>query len=66
VSSIVIKPAAISNVVRMGVVNEVLNFFSILFFIFSFILVVNLGLDIEEGRPTVLATFAPMALCPRS
>lgn len=58
----VIVPAAIDHVVNMGIVDEVADFFAALLIIFSFVFIVDFGLDIEEGVALVSATLATVIL----
>lgn len=59
---IIVKVAAIRNIIGVRIINEVLDFLTLLLFIFGLVLVFNLGLDIEEGSAVVLAPLAAMAL----
>jgi hypothetical protein len=54
--------AALCNVIRVGIVDEILDLLALLFFITLLILIVDLGLDIEEGIASVTAPFTPMTL----
>ena len=61
-SPIIVEVAALSNVVRMGIVDKVFDFFAILLLVFGLILVLDFGFDIEEGSAVVLAPLAAVAL----
>jgi hypothetical protein len=62
-SPIVVEVAALGNVVGMGIVDKVFDFFALFFFVFGLVLVLDFGFDIEEGSAVVLAPFAAVALC---
>lgn len=59
---IIIQAAALTFVVGMGVVDEVLYFLTVLLLILTLVLIVNLGLDIEESVSPVSSSLAAMAL----
>lgn len=62
-SPIVVEPIALGDVVRMGVVDEVLYLLTVFLLILGFVLVVDFGFDIEEAGGTVVSSpFAAMAL----
>lgn len=53
VTAVVVEAAALLDVVGVGVVDEVSYLFTFLLVVFALVLVVDLGLDIEEGSPAV-------------
>ena len=61
-SSIVFKTPNIGFIVGVSVVDEIFDLFTISLVILAFVLIVNLGLDIEESIAPVFATFSAMAL----
>jgi hypothetical protein len=60
--AIIVKVAALSNIIGMGIVDEVFYFFTLLLLILCFVFVLDFGFDIEEGGAMILATLAAMAL----
>ena len=63
VSPIIVEAAAVGNIVRVGIVDEVLYFFTVTNFVFSLVFVIDFGFDIEESSSTVLvATLASVTL----
>ena len=48
----------------MSVVDEVFYLLTVSLFILAFVLVIDLGLDIEKGRTPIFPTLAPMSLEP--
>ncbi len=62
-SSIVVEPTGLDDVIRMIIVNEALNLLAVLFIILALIFVFDLSLDIEElSSPVALVAFAPVTL----
>lgn len=61
-SPIVVQTCALSNIIRMGVVDEILYLFTVFLLILSLVFVVDLGLDIEEGIAPVALAFSTMTL----
>lgn len=62
VSPIIVEAAALGDIIGMLIVDKVLDLFALLLFVFGFVLVFNLGFDIEESSAVVLAAFAAVAL----
>ena len=61
-SSVVVEGTAVSDVIRVGIVDKVQLLLAFLLLIFGFVFVVDLGFDIDEGIAPVLATLATMVL----
>ncbi len=61
-SSVVIETRTFGHIVGVCVVDEVLNLLAVFLFVFAFVLVVDFGLDIEEGIASVTTSFPAMAL----
>lgn len=61
-SSVVVEGTAVSDVIRMGIVDEVQFLLAFLLLVFRFVFVVDLGFDIDESVAPVLATLAAMVL----
>lgn len=61
-TSVIIEASALSNVVGMGIVDEVFNLLAVFLLILSILFVVDFGLDIEEGGSAILSALATMSL----
>jgi hypothetical protein len=62
-SPIVVEALCVGDVVRMGVVDEVLYLLTVFLVILGFVLVVDFGFDIEEtGGAIVSSPLAAVAL----
>jgi hypothetical protein len=61
-SPIIVEVAALGDIVGVGIVDEVFDFFAVLLVVFGFVLVLDLGFDIEESSAVVLAPLATVAL----
>ncbi|VUC20121.1 unnamed protein product [Clonostachys rosea] len=48
-SSVVVEAVRVSDIIRMGVVDEALYFFAVSFLILAFVFVIDFGFDIEES-----------------
>lgn len=60
--AVIVQAGALGDVIRMGVVDEVLYLFAVFLLILSLIFIVDLGLDIEKGIASVAAALSAMAL----
>jgi hypothetical protein len=61
-SSIIIKSGALSNIIRMLVVDKVFDFLAVFLFVFAFILIVNFSFNIEKSIASIATSFSPMTL----
>lgn len=61
-SPIIVKSRALGDVVGVRVVDEILNLFAVFLLVLGLILVVDFGLDIEEGCPPVSPALPAMTL----
>lgn len=61
-SPIIVEVTTLGNIVGMGIVDEILDFFAILLVVFGFVFVFDFGFDIEKGSAVVLTPLATMAL----
>jgi hypothetical protein len=61
-SPIIVHPATVGNIVGVSIVDEVFNLLAVLLIVFTLVLVIDFGFDIEEGSALVLATLATAAL----
>jgi hypothetical protein len=62
VPSVVVEGTVVSDVIRVGIVDEVQLLLAFLLLIFGFVFVVDLSFDIDEGVAPVFATLAAMVL----
>lgn len=61
-SPIVVEMRALGDIVRMSMINEVPYFFTLSLLILGFVLVIDFGLDIEEGGTPVSPALATVTL----
>ena len=61
-SPIIVKVAALGNIVGVGIVDEVFDFFAVLLVVFGLVFVFDFGFNVEESSAVVLAPLAAMAL----
>jgi hypothetical protein len=61
-SPIIIETTVVDHVVGVGIVDEVFDFFTVLLIVLCLVLVFNLGFDIEESGPVVLAPLTTTTL----
>lgn len=61
-AAVVIEALSGGDIVGMVVVDEVLDFFAILFLVTVFVFVVDFGFDIEESIASVAASLPAVAL----
>ena len=61
-SPIIVEVAALGNIVGMGIVDEVFDFFAVLLVVFGLVFVFDFGFNVEESSAVVLAPLAAMAL----
>jgi hypothetical protein len=62
VSPIILEMPAVGNVIGVGVVNKIFNFFALFLVFFGFVLIFDFGFDIEESGAVILPALAAMAL----
>lgn len=62
-SAVVVHGARVGRVVGMRIVDEVTYLFTFFFIVLDFVLVVDLGFDIDESVATVATAFAAVTLC---
>jgi hypothetical protein len=61
-SPVIVKVAALGNIVGVSIVDEVFDLFAVLLVVFGLVFVLDFSFDIEESSAMVLAPLAAMTL----